>query len=669
LRSTLIENEHRDGGTVQPESIIWKLVAPLVVVDVIMGMGATFVWLANVDIVDVAGTVLLAVSLFTLYVLIWITLTLREAAALRPWQLRGSSCSDQELLVADRAIEMLPARVALGHLVGHPVYFGGLFLATQFVFPELWSFGTPERAAMGLQLVAIISGPPVMMYPLASLLVQDAQTGIATELGRRKLEQSRTPAHLETRMIVAAMGMVVAIVFWLSGSAFESQGETARQVAAVSLREATLNDAKHLAGGAQSVREFNAVVTREQLPPLLAAQTDQAERSVSVIDKRYDRALAAAPVGDGRWVVGETDVAYDQRNLWIRLAVELFIIIFGIGLMILAMARLITAPLDRLRQALRRVTEAGVISEIGRIPVVRKDEIGELTAEFNHMLDVFDELAAAARGIAAGDLRVQIEGPGDLQDSFRSMVARLGELVLQIREAALEVAGATAEIHAATYEQEHAAGQQSDEIREVSIAIERLAHSAGDISTAAGEVLSNAEHTRNRADEVGKEIAELGRHITRIGELLELIRDVADRSDLLALNGSLEATRAGEAGRGFALVANEMRRLAERVTGTVADVRATIAAIGTSNSATVVATEDSRELAGSTTAAARRIVDVIHTQGTETELCSTAARTIADAVASSAAAITQTRASADGLRERAERLERLIEQFHVPDRR
>jgi methyl-accepting chemotaxis protein len=308
-----------------------------------------------------------------------------------------------------------------------------------------------------------------------------------------------------------------------------------------------------------------------------------------------------------------------------------------------------------------------VLSEIGRIPVVRRDEIGELTTEFNHMLDVFDELASAARAVAAGNLQVEMQGPGDLQDSFRAMVARLAELVMQIREAALEVASASAEIHAATYEQERAVGQQSDEIREVSIAIARLAGSATDISKEAGEVLTNAEQTRKRADEVVGEIAELGRHITRVGELLELIRDVADRSDLLALNGSLEATRAGEAGRGFALVATEMRRLAERVTGTVADVRATVAAIGTSNSATVDATKDSRELAGSTTQAARRIVDVIHTQGTETELVSSAARAIADAVASSAAAITQTRASADGLRERAERLERLIQQFDVAD--
>ena len=102
------------------------------------------------------------------------------------------------------------------------------------------------------------------------------------------------------------------------------------------------------------------------------------------------------------------------------------------------MAQLITAPLERLRQALRRVTEAGVLREIGRIPVVRRDEIGELTNEFNHMLDVFEELAGAAQAVAAGDLDIEIGGAGDLQDSFRAMVARLSELVLQIREAALE---------------------------------------------------------------------------------------------------------------------------------------------------------------------------------------------------------------------------------------
>jgi methyl-accepting chemotaxis protein len=655
---------------VERTSIATKLLGGLLVVDIVMGMFATFIWLADVDINDVTTTVLLCAAFYVVHSLLWAVPALQMMASLRVWELRGPACTSQELLAADSAVEILPVRIALSHGLAWLVYFGGLFFTAHFLLPELWSFGAPERAAMSLAFVAFALGPPVVIYPIASLLLQNVQTQIGAEVGRHALEQSRDRAPLEKRMVLAAVCLVLTFVFWLSASAWYAHGEAARQIAGVQVLDAAHDDANAIAAGASDLLEADALVTDEQLPPLLAAQiadTVDGRAEISIIDKNRDRVLAAAAVGDGRWVIAEAHVAFDTRSLWIRLVVDLLMSLVGTGLMIFAMARLLTTPLVRLRLALQRVTEAGVLSEIGRIPVVRRDEIGELTTEFNHMLDVFDELASAARAVTTGNLQVEIRGPGDLQDSFRAMVARLAELVMQIREAALEVASATAEIHAATYEQERAVGHQSDEIHEVSIAIARLAESATDISKEAGEVLSNAEQTRKRADEVVGEIAELGRHITRVGELLELIRDVADRSDLLALNGSLEATRAGEAGRGFALVATEMRRLAERVTGTVADVRATVAAIGTSNSATVDATKDSRELAGSTTQAARRIVDVIHTQGTETELVSSAARAIADAVASSAAAITQTRASADGLRERAERLERLIQQFDVSE--
>jgi methyl-accepting chemotaxis protein len=656
-------------GNVGRKSISKKLIVPILAVDLFMGVGATVLWLAGLQILDAGATLLLCVSCYMVSMLAWVLPTLRAMEPLQVWTLRGSTCTAQELLAADRTIEHLPVRVALLHGLIWPLYTGGMFAISYFLLPNIWAYGAPEMAEMTFTVLAQALGPPVVIYPIASFLLEDDQTAIAAELGGHSLEQSRQPAHMEQRLLIAGLSLTLAFVFMLYGAIWVATGETARQVAAVELRETARHDAAHIASGTH-VAEPYTMVTRDQLPPLLAAQISQdIGPTVSVVDKGQDRVLAAAAVDDEHWIIAEAPIVYDTRMLWIRLAAVLFITVFGVGVMMLAMARLVIAPLERLQGALRRVTEAGVLSEIGRIPVVRRDEIGELTTEFNHMLDVFDELASAARAVAAGNLQVEMQGPGDLQDSFRAMVARLAELVMQIREAALEVASASAEIHAATYEQERAVGQQSDEIREVSIAIARLAESSTDISKEAGEVLTNAEQTRKRADEVVGEIAELGRHITRVGELLELIRDVADRSDLLALNGSLEATRAGEAGRGFALVATEMRRLAERVTGTVADVRATVAAIGTSNSTTVDATKDSRELAGSTTQAARRIVDVIHIQGTETELVSSAARAIADAVASSAAAITQTRASADGLRERAERLEQLIEQFDVLDRR
>ncbi len=651
------------------KNITKRLLVGLLAMDFIMGPGGSLLFVAGVDVLDVKATVLLCLMAMGVQVATWVIPTLRAAASLRAWELEGTACTDEELLAADRTIESLPVRVALLKGLAWPAFCISLLLGTAYVFPDIWAYGAPELAEMGFVVAAMALGPPVVTYPIANFLLKDQQLAIGAEVGRRGLEQSRLPAPMERRMIVAALSLVCGFVCWLSGVGWIENGETARQVAAVELREKVRYTAKDLAAGVPVPPEIGESLDRDELPAMLVDQvSDDTVEPVSIVDKRHDVVIAAAPVGDGRWVVAETRVVYDTDNLWVRFALVVANTIFGVGVMMLAMAQMITAPLHRLRESLRRVTEAGVLSEIGRIPVVRRDEIGELTNEFNHMLDVFEELAGAAQAVAAGDLKIEIDGVGDLQDSFRAMVARLSELVLQIREASLEVAGATSEIHAATREQERAASQQSDEIREVSIAISRLADSAGDISTAASEVLSNAEETRKRADKVVEEIAELGRHITRVSELLELIREVADRSDLLALNGSLEATRAGEAGRGFALVANEMRRLAERVTGTVADVRSTVASIESSNRATVEATQHSRGLAGSTTAAARRIVDIIHTQGTETELVSTAARTIADAVASSAAAVTQTRASADGLRERAERLERLIEQFEVIDR-
>src|SRR5690606_20786094 len=139
------------------------------------------------------------------------------------------------------------------------------------------------------------------------------------------------------------------------------------------------------------------------------------------------------------------------------------------------------------------------------------------------------------------------------------------------------------EMLAAVREQELAAEQHTAHMAELRRLMESLARASVDNHATVGGVLDNAEATLVTTDAMVAEIASLEARTRGIGELLEVIREVADRSDILALNGSLEATRAGEAGRGFALVATEMRRLAERVTGTVVDVRAMVADIAAAN--------------------------------------------------------------------------------------
>ncbi|MCA9687379.1 MAG: hypothetical protein KC457_34780, partial [Myxococcales bacterium] len=249
--------------------------------------------------------------------------------------------------------------------------------------------------------------------------------------------------------------------------------------------------------------------------------------------------------------------------------------------------------------------------------------------------------------------------------AFASMLVQLHDVVAQIRETSVGLATAASEIHAATQEQETASEHLANGMRDVSRTMDSLATSATQIDGASKGVLENAERTLATTDEMARKIGELSERTKGISELLEVIRDVADRSDLLALNGSLESTRAGEAGRGFALVAAEMRRLAERVTGTVGDVDAQVVNIKAAGASTVMATEESRKLAENTAEAAQQISRETQRQSTDTEQLAIAVHQVAEVASATAVATSQTRATAEGLRVHADQLEQLTRQFKV----
>lgn len=374
--------------------------------------------------------------------------------------------------------------------------------------------------------------------------------------------------------------------------------------------------------------------------------------------------IAYSRLEDGLIVVARVDVPSSSGYV---LGAGLLAVVIALWapLCALLFGRAITGPMERLITTTEKIVEEGKQSEMAALPVARNDEVGRLSERFNDLLEMMRDLSRAADAIAAGELRLEITRKGELPDAFRRMLESLRSMVREIRGTSVDLASAATEILAASQEQESAAASQSSAMEEINRTMESLSASAAHVSDSVQGVLANAEQTLTTTDRMVARITELSGHANRIGEILDVIREIADRSDLLALNGSLEASRAGDSGHGFALVAAEMRRLAERVTASVEDVKRLVSDIRDSGSSTVAATEEGRRLADGTTEAARQITFVTQQQRSGTEQVSESIRNITDVVTQAVSATAQTRTSAQGLKSQADRLAALVKRFEL----
>ncbi|HET7503037.1 MAG TPA: methyl-accepting chemotaxis protein [Kofleriaceae bacterium] len=211
------------------------------------------------------------------------------------------------------------------------------------------------------------------------------------------------------------------------------------------------------------------------------------------------------------------------------------------------------------------------------------------------------------------------------------------------------------------------AHQQTAGVTEVSRTMDSLLAAANHVTETTMGVLARAERTRETTSRMAERITEMSAHAGRIGMILDVIREIADRSDLLALNASLEGAHAGEAGRGFALVAGEMRKLAERVTISVADTQKLVGDVRASVSAAALVTEESTRLAEGTAESAHQINLVTQQQRSGTEQAGQNMRDVAVTITQSLAATQQIRSLAEDLKLQADNLTRLVARFRLPD--